>query len=214
MRAFLVNSIMRLAIFLTVKLDKVSRQELKKVPLKGPGLIISNHVSNVEGPVLYTKLRPRKTIALGKSELWDKWVSRQTMIVWDCIPITRGGVDQKAINSCLNVLERGDFLCMAPEGSRSKSGVMKKAKPGIYLFVKPGVPVIPVGFWGLENYSKNLKRLRRTPMNIRVGEPFYPEKSQGRMTSEKRQEMVDSMMKEIARLLPEEYRGYYGTDTT
>ena len=210
MKNFIVNSLTRLAIILTVKIDKRSRGELRKVQKNGPALLISNHVSNIEGPVLYSYLRPRNTIALGKEELWKSWATRQMMEAWQCIPITRTGVDRKAIESCKGVLDRGDFLCMAPEGTRSRDGKLRKAKPGITLFSRPDIPIIPVGIWGLENYGKNLKRLRRTPMNIRIGEPFYPPVSEGRLTGEKRQEQVDYMMSRIAELIPEEYRGYYG----
>jgi len=206
----LVNALIRLAIRLTVKLDRESRNELRKFPEKGPGLLISNHMSNIEGPVLYTHLRPRKTIALGKEELWQKWATRQMMEAWQCIPISRSGVDQKAIGSCLGVLDRGDFLCIAPEGTRSRDGKLQKARPGVTLFARPDVPVIPVAIWGLENYGRNLKRLRRTPMKIRVGEPFFPQRPEGRFTGEKRQEMADFFMTKIAELLPEEYRGVYG----
>ena len=211
MKAFLVNSAIRLAILLTVKLDRKSRAELQKVQKNGPALIITNHMSNIEGPVLYSYLRPRRTIALGKEELWKKWATKQVMEVWQCIPISRAGVDQKAIGACRGVLEQEDFLCLAPEGTRSRDGRLLKAKTGITLFVRPEIPVYPIAIWGLEKYSANLKILRRTPMKIRVGEPFYPEIPEGRLTGDKRQALADSMMMKIAELLPEEYRGYYGS---
>jgi 1-acyl-sn-glycerol-3-phosphate acyltransferase len=209
MKEFIVNSFVRLAIRITVKLDRESRNEFKKVPLKGPGLIITNHMSNIEGPVYYTSLRPRKTVALGKEELWQKGFTRIMMEAWNVIPISRSGVDQKAIASCLETLEKGDFLCVAPEGTRSRDGKLHKAKPGVTLFVRPEVPLIPMAVWGLEDYGSNLKKFRRTTMKVRVGEPFYATRPKGRFTAEKRQEMADSFMEKIAALLPEEYRGYY-----
>lgn len=209
MRAFIVNGFVRFFIKLTVKIDRQSKGELAKVPLTGPGLIITNHVSNVEGPLIYTKLQPRKTIAMGKTELWDKWVTRTLMEAWKCIPIKRGAVDQGAIRECMSVIEEGNFLCLAPEGTRSKNGIVQQAKAGISLFAKPEIPIIPIAIWGLENYSKNLKRLKRTPIQIRVGESYFPHRPEGRFTSEKRQDMVDEMMLTLVRLLPEEYWGFY-----
>jgi 1-acyl-sn-glycerol-3-phosphate acyltransferase len=209
MKAFIVNIIIKLTIKLTLKIDRESRKEFRKIQKKGPALIITNHVSNMEGPIIYEFLRPRRAIALGKMELWEKWITRQAMESWECIPISRGGVDQNAITACKKVLEEGDFLCIAPEGTRSKTGKMQQAKPGITLFIRPDIPVIPVATCGLENYAKNLKKLRRTPIKISIGEPFYPVKPEGRLTGEKRQEMVDSIMKKVAEMLPQEYRGYY-----
>jgi len=56
---------------------------------------------------------------------------------------------------------------------------------------------------------KNLKRFKRTDFHIRVGEPFKVETQGVKVTSEIRQQIVDEMMYEIAKLLPEEYRGAY-----
>jgi 1-acyl-sn-glycerol-3-phosphate acyltransferase len=59
-----------------------------------------------------------------------------------------------------------------------------------------------------EGTRNNLKRLKRTDFHIRVGEPFIV-KVEGKVTAEMRQEIVDEMMYEIAKLMPEEYRGEY-----
>ena len=58
-------------------------------------------------------------------------------------------------------------------------------------------------------YLKNLKRLKRTDFHIRIGEPFKINVEGVKVTGEIRQEIVDDMMYELAKLLPEEYRGVY-----
>ena len=57
---------------------------------------------------------------------------------------------------------------------------------------------------------KNLKRFKRTDLHIRVGEPFRLNVEGVKVTGEVRQQIVDEMMYELAKLLPEEYRGVYG----
>ena len=84
---------------------RVTVEGLDNVPVEGPGIIIANHTSFFEGPLFYIVFRPRRTIALAKKELWNKWLTRTVMNAWQSIPVDRGGVDMKAIRSCFNVLD-------------------------------------------------------------------------------------------------------------
>ncbi|MDO8755280.1 MAG: hypothetical protein Q7J80_15390, partial [Anaerolineales bacterium] len=69
--------------------------------------------------------------------------------------------------------------------------------------------IIPVAHWGGEVYLKNLKRFKRTDFHIRVGDPFRINVEGVKVNGEIRQQIVDQMMYELAKLLPEEYRGEY-----
>ena len=202
----LINGVIRLGLRLSCRLDV---SELSRVPAEGPAILISNHTTQVEGPLFYIFLRPRRTIALGKKELWKNPVTRMAVKAWGVIPVDRGGVDMGTIRACFGVLDRGDFLCLAPEGHRSPDGALRRALPGATFFAaRRGVPIYPMAQWGLRDLGRNLRRFRRTPVHIRVGEPFTVE-SEGRLGPEDRQAMADEMMYRIARLLPEEFRGAY-----
>ena len=82
--------------------------------------------------------------------------------------------------------------------------------PGtVIIALHSGSPIIPIAHWGGGVYLKNLKRLKRTDFHIRVGDPFKINVEGLKVTSEVRQEIVDDMMYELAKLLPEDYRGVY-----
>lgn len=203
----LVNATFRTLLRITCKLDI---SELKKVPAHGPMIIIVNHVSNIEGPLLYTFMRPRRTIALGKVELWERLFTRKLMQWWEVIPVNRGETDMQAMKQCFDVLDKGDFLCIAPEGTRSNKAKLLQAKSGTsFIALKKRVPILPIAHYGLEDFSRNIKRLKRTPVIVRVGKPFELVLEKNRYTSDERQVMVDEMMRRIACMLPEQYRGYY-----
>ena len=55
----------------------------------------------------------------------------------------------------------------------------------------------------------NFKRLRRTDFYLKVGRPFRLEPGSLRLSSELRQQMVDEIMYQLARMLPPSYRGAY-----
>lgn len=204
----IINSLIRTALNIFCKIDK---SDLKKIPLAGPAILITNHVSTLEGPLFYVNLRPRKTIAMAKVELFDKFFTRTIMTTWDAVPIKRGAVDMQAMKSCFKVLEEGNFLCIAPEGTRSKTGKLLRGKAGTTLFAtQKKVPIIPMVHWGIIDLGKNAKKFKRTAVTIKVGRAFYVEKkTEGKITSDDRQKMADEMMYQIASNLPEELRGYY-----
>ena len=77
-----------------------------------------------------------------------------------------------------------------------------------YLAARANVPIVPIGLTGTEKIKDNLPRLHRTHLRVVVGKPFrLPEN--GRVRGHKLDEYTDLIMRRIAELLPEEYRGLY-----
>jgi len=190
---------------------KVDTTPLRKIPPRGPGILLSNHVSILEGPLLYVFLKARRATALGKIELWQNPLTRFFMQTWDIIPLHRGAVDGQAMRRCLAALAEGQYVGIAAEGTRSRSGKLQKGQPGAPLLAtRANVPIYPIAHWGLHNVATNLRRLRRTRVSIRVGRPFYLRKpGDGTITRSDRSVMVEEMMFQLAILLPEHLRGRY-----
>ncbi len=205
---FFINGAIKLAIRVGCR---INTEEFSKIPLKGPYIFVTNHSTFLEGPLLYLFMRPRRTYAMGKAELWNNKFTGFLMNLWEVIPIKRGSADMEGMKRCFDVLKGGDFLCLAPEGTRSGTGILQKGKPGMVMFAqKAGVPLLPVAHWGGEKLFSNLKRFKRTDFTLRVGTPLKihlpeGEESQGNI----RQAIADEVMIEIAKLLPKEYHGVY-----
>ncbi|HEY4689615.1 MAG TPA: lysophospholipid acyltransferase family protein, partial [Anaerolineae bacterium] len=113
-----------------------------------------------------------------------------------------------ALRIALNELAHGTSFGIAPEGTRSRTGALLEGKTGAaYLATRARVPIVPSVVWGTEKIKHNLRRFKRTPVCIRVGEPFrLPE---GRADSDKLREYTDLIMRRLASMLPPEYRGVY-----
>jgi 1-acyl-sn-glycerol-3-phosphate acyltransferase len=130
--------------------------------------------------------------------------------VWGGIPIDRDIADFNAFKQAKEALKDEKILAIAPEGTRSRDGKMIRGKPGIAILAKQcDVPILPFAYFGHEDFYDNLKHLKRTPMHIRVGEPFkinWEGKSRDKDTL---QAVTDAIMLEVADLLPEDYRGIY-----
>lgn len=203
----IVNSLLR-GIFRI--LFKVDTSPLKGVMQEGPAIIISNHTSNFEGPLLYVFMQPRPLMALAKKELWDNRVTRYAMKMWESIAVDRENMSRQTLEECFNALDAKNILAIAPEGTRSSDGKLQQGKGGVaFIAHKKDVPLIPIATLGFENFSKNIKRLKRTPIKIAVGAPFEIKQKGGRLDAQKREDLIDEIMLRLALLMPPEQRGYY-----
>lgn len=207
-RAALINATLGLVFRIFVRIED---RDLRRLPPEGPAILITNHTSNIEGPLFYVRLRPRATIAMAKVELWKSFATRMIMEAWGAIPLRRGRLDRKALAKCARVLDQGQFLCIAPEGRRSKDGTLLRGQPGATWFsADKGIPIYPMVQWGCLNIFDELAHLRRPRVVIKVGRPFLvrtPEHHHPH--GDELQAMADEMMYQLAVLLPPQYRGYY-----
>lgn len=181
---------------------------LENVPKEGPFLVVVNHLSIIE-PVLVFNYFPRQMMMFAA----DKWkntpvvstIAETVGVIW----VARGEADMGAIKAMLAAFKAGYPLGMAPEGTRSKTHELQAGKPGAaFLADRAGVPLVPVGIAGTENVFRNALRLRRTPVQMRVGESFRLP-GNGRAKSEELEQFTEEIMCRIAALLPPAYRGAY-----
>jgi len=190
---------------------RIDAKELQKVPQTGPLITVTNHTGMVEAPILYTQMAPReKVTAIAKVETWDNWFLNWVFTLWEIIPIRRGEADMVAMRKSLEMLEKGYILGISPEGTRSREGKLLRARGGVVMLgLKSQAPLLVIAHWGGENFGKNVKKFKRTDFQIRVGSIFYLDAHGERVTKEIRQQMADEMMYQLAKLLPESYRGEY-----
>ncbi len=202
-----VNWVMRRVFQVVCRIDI---PELAKVPAQGPLILVGNHVSFLEAPVLLPHLDPRPVTGVAKRESWKNPLFWFLFNQWGAIPIDRGTVDREAFRLSINALEQEKILAVFPEGTRSKDGCLLQGKPGIVaLALRSKAPLLPMACYGYENFWQNLKRLRRTDFHIKVGRPFCLELGDEALSRDVRQAVTDEIMCKIAELLPERYRGYY-----
>jgi 1-acyl-sn-glycerol-3-phosphate acyltransferase len=194
----------------TRALCRLDIAELERVARQGPVILVSNHVTSLEVPLLFAHLQPRRMIGLAKTETWDSRFMGWLFTLWEAIPVRRGEADLDAMRRCLDVLKSNGILAIAPEGTRSRHGRLLRGQPGIVtLALRTGAPIQAIAHWGGEAFGSNLKRLKRTDFRVRVGQPFYLDAHGEKVTGEVRQAMVDEIMCRVAELLPEAYHGEY-----
>jgi len=195
---------------LTGLVCRVDEEQLKRIPWRGPLIIVANHVNFLETPLVFVRLRPRPVTGFAKAEWWRNPIVSRLFDMWGAIPLRRGEADVDAFRVALKAIDDGKIMVLAPEGTRSGTGRLRRAQPGAALLaLRSGAPILPLGFFGYENLWRNMKRLRRSDFHVAVGRPFRVRPVDGRVTSETRQAIADQIMYQIALLLPDHYRGEY-----
>ena len=110
------------------------------------------------------------------------------------IELDRGRGDVGSLRGAVDLVSAGACLGVFPEGTRSRTGMMGHAKPGVgFLSRETGAPVVPArlvntdGFWRLK------------AAEVRFGEPirFEGGRDGGR---EQCQAFADAVMRRIAAL--------------
>lgn len=192
---------------------RVDVEQAKKIPLVGPCIVIGNHINFLEVPVVLSHLDNPNITGLAKKETWNNPLFHFLFNHWGIISIDRNAVDREAFRQALQALNQGRILAIFPEGTRSKDGRLLQGKPGVTaLAQRSQAPLLPVAFYGYENFWSNLKKLRQTEFHMAVGKPFKLQLKGEHLSRDVRQAVVDEMMYRVAELLPDKYRGYYHFD--
>jgi 1-acyl-sn-glycerol-3-phosphate acyltransferase len=184
----------------------------ENIPAEGAYLIAHNHVSIVD-PALIISFWINSIQAIGAVELWQRPGQNLLVKLYGTLPVKRGEMDRQFIESAVGVLRSGLPLLIAPEGTRSHTPGMNRASPGIaYLVDRAQTPVVPVGVIGnSDEMLKQAAKGKRPVLEMRIGPAFRlpPLEGQGVARREARQRNADLVLEHVAKLLPEEYQGFY-----
>lgn len=180
------------AVRLPLRLKVLGRENL---PADGPVLIVCNHISQGDPPILGVAALPRRSYYMAKIELFRIPVLRRIIHELGAFPVDRGASDRRALRIARDILARGDQLLMFPEGTRHKDGRLRLGLPGAgTLGLRPGVTVVPAAIWGSHRF---LRRVR-----VAFGPPIDLSDLDSNHRSGRSQQAVDRMMAAIAALMP------------
>jgi len=196
----------RFVFFLLLKVELKGRNN---VPQTGPYIIVPNHLSWADIPLIPAYLSVQ-VIYIAKEELYQGkmgWLPR----FLGAIPIKRGEADRRLLRAADDLLKRGKILVIFPEGHRSETRQMIQANAGVGMIaLRAGVPVVPVSIYGSE---RALKRFRPR-VTITYGEPLILRPKGAKITKDDITTSTETIMRNIAAMLPPAYRGVYGTEQT
>ncbi|GGH16635.1 lysophospholipid acyltransferase family protein [Silvibacterium dinghuense] len=168
-------------------------------------LFLSNHISNLDPPILLPLLPGRVSVFIKRS-LTRLPILGYGMKLANFIPVDRDGRVESAkasVEAAAQVMASGVDVLSFVEGTRSRNGRLLPFKKGpFYLAMETGVPVVPVSISGTESMmKKGSVRLYPGTARIVFHAPVYP----GDYAT--REELMEAVRSAIASGLPKWMRG-------
>lgn len=206
-RAKFLRGFLRIVFKLLARLEVTG---LENVPTSGPHILIANHLSYIDPPLLYNIMGGDHITGWAADKYRKHWLFGPITRLVNPIFIHRGRVDRHALDAAVQALDSGLVFGLAPEGTRSKTGALIKGKTGIsYLADQSGAPLLVIAITGTEKAFKELLRLRRPRLTVRISKPFHLPALDPADRAASMRRNADEVMCRLAAMLPSAYRGEY-----
>lgn len=137
---------------------------LEHFPKEGGVLLCSNHINNLDPPVVGITA-PRPVVFMAKKELFEAPVLGKIIHHLQAFPVKRGMSDREALRKGLSVLKEGKVFGLFPEGTRSKTGELGKGLTGAGFFaLRSNAKVIPCAIIGPYKPFRKIKVVYGPPV--------------------------------------------------
>ena len=185
---------------------------------KKPVIFICNHLSNSDALILNKVLKKYDVTFVAGVKLGGNSFTSLGLTIVKTTPIRPDSADKEGIKKIIDIIKGGGSVLIFPEGTRSRTGKLIVAKKGIVLIAKLcKVPIIPIGMTGTEKLmpinkegKMEKEKFYHADVDVNIGSAFnLPEREQGESGKDYEDRALSVIMKSIAELLPEEYRGEY-----
>jgi 1-acyl-sn-glycerol-3-phosphate acyltransferase len=152
-RAGVLRFVLRPLMNLYTRRRATGRDKLSRV--KGPVILVANHTSHIDTPVILAalprRLRKRTAVAAAADYFYrNKLLASAVSLIFNTVPIERkgGGLGRQAAGHLDRLLDEGWSLLVYPEGTRRGSGPGRARKGAAVLANRHHLPVVPIRVTG------------------------------------------------------------------
>lgn len=182
-------------------LVRLHTRGLEKTPKEGRFLLVCNHLFLADPGILLHCFRKSQLAFITKYENYDMPFIGKFMHKIMCQPIDREN-DRKALKTILKCIQliREDQVSIGvfPEGYTSKDGMVHPFRAGVFKIAqKANVPIVVCTIQGTREIFSNLKRLKKTDVQLHLVEVIPAEQLQGKSTVEISQRVYESMIGDL-----------------
>jgi 1-acyl-sn-glycerol-3-phosphate acyltransferase len=145
------------------------------VPKEGAFVLAPTHRSYLDTPFAGT-VRWKRIRFMGKHTMWKNRQFGWVFSALGAFPVQRGHADREAMKNAIAVLRMGEPLVLFPEGERKQGPTVQPLFDGaVYIAIKAGVPIVPVGIGGSERVMpKGAKFVYPRKVHVEIGPPIPP----------------------------------------
>jgi 1-acyl-sn-glycerol-3-phosphate acyltransferase len=196
-REGLLRFVLRPLMNLYTRRRATGRDKLTRI--KGPVILVANHTSHIDTPVILAalprRLRKRTAVAAAADYFYrNKLVAALVSLIFNTVPMDRkgGGLGKQATDHLDRLLDEGWNLLVYPEGTRRGGGAGRVRKGAAVLANRHKLPVVPIRvsgtravmppgrFWPRRLHGKLISKRHR--VQVSFGEPIKPADDAGAMT--------------------------------
>ena len=143
------------------------------IPKTGGFVLAPVHRSYPDTPIAGCVSR-RRLRFMGKDTMWKNRQFGWVLSALGAFPVTRGTADREALRRAIAVVEAGEALVLFPEGERKQGPTVQPLFDGaVYIAIKAGVPIVPVGIGGSERVMpKKAKFMYPRKVHVEIGPPI------------------------------------------
>lgn len=185
---------------------------------EGPFIFIGNHLSNADGLIVDRVIRNiYDPYYIAGVKLDDKALTYLGSRLLKTINIMPNTADKQSLNKIVKEIKNGQSIVMFPEGTRSRTASMIEAKKGILLIARLSkAKIVPFGLVGTEKLmpindtDMGAEQFANARVDVIFGKPItLPTKEKDEDKHAYDQRALTYLMKNVAKLVPDSYRGVY-----
>lgn len=182
-----------------------------------PILFICNHLSNSDALVIDRVLKDEDITFVAGVKLCSNSLTNLGMKITKTIGIKPNTADKDAVSKIVKTLKSGNNVLIFPEGTRSRTGSMIHGKRGVVLMQKLSkATIVPVAIYGsekllpIDDRGMGLEKFQYAKVTFNIGKELeVPLKIENETKRDYEDRVLDLFMRNIAKLLPDEYKGVY-----
>jgi 1-acyl-sn-glycerol-3-phosphate acyltransferase len=165
----------------------------------GPAIMAANHQSYLDPPLVGITCRA-ELYFLARKTLFENKLFGSILSRVNALPVDLSGADLTAVRTVINLLKQGHRTVIFPEGTRSLTGQIQQARPGIGMIIaKTLAPVVPMRIFGSFQAWPKGGKIKAYPVTVVVGKPIrFKKEDLGAKNREAYQKISEQVLGTIA----------------
>lgn len=191
---------------ISLVLVRLKTRGLEKTPKEGRFVLVCNHLFLADPGIVLHCFKKSQLAFITKYENYDLPFIGKFMHKIMCQPVDRDNDRQalKTILKCIQMIKDDEVsVGVFPEGYTSKDGKVHPFRPGVFKIAqKTNVPIVVCTIQGTRDIFKNLKKLKKTDVELHLVDVIQPESFKGKSTVEVSNMVYERMIADLG----EEFR--------
>jgi 1-acyl-sn-glycerol-3-phosphate acyltransferase len=184
----------------------------ENIPAAGGTILMMNHISAIDPVLCIGAVDHRYVIPMSKLENVEHPLKGFFLRWWGVYTIDRNTLDRQALVQSIALLQSGQLILVAPEGTRHPEGLAEGKNGLAYIASKADAVVVPAALSYAQGwYDDGIKKFRRYPIHLNFGRPFKFKRPAGRrIPRDTLTQMTQESMYQLAWAVEDKNaRGYY-----